>query len=173
SIALSISEIGMPVQWSADVTEHAHIEVIKEPASTMNHHNYDAQICCYLDHVERCWLFETVTHLSTLRPHDANNTHDHDTLDSAIEDDEAGNGETDMEDDEDATAILKDIWSPRCSVPDFFALTKRLKATLPGSIPCPVHMFSLGNTALCINHNPSIKCISIGEAAKLFDIPDL
>ncbi|KAI6013167.1 hypothetical protein PISMIDRAFT_649327 [Pisolithus microcarpus 441] len=34
-------------------------------------------------------------------------------------------------------------------------------------------MFSSGNTALCISHNPSIKCISIGEATKLFDIPDL
>ncbi|KAI6017739.1 hypothetical protein BKA83DRAFT_4465155 [Pisolithus microcarpus] len=49
SVAPSISELGVPVQWSADMTEHAHIEVIKEPASTTNHQNYNTQICHYLD----------------------------------------------------------------------------------------------------------------------------
>ncbi|KAI6013169.1 hypothetical protein BKA83DRAFT_4500450 [Pisolithus microcarpus] len=109
NVTLSISGIGVPMQWSADMMEHAHIEVIKEPASMMNHHNYNARICHYLDHVKRCPLFETATCLSMLRPHDTNDAHDHDTLDLAVEDDEAENGETDVEDDEDAMAILNDI----------------------------------------------------------------
>ncbi|KAI6009077.1 hypothetical protein BKA83DRAFT_4015075, partial [Pisolithus microcarpus] len=36
SVAPSVSKLGAPVQWSADMTEHAHIEVIKEPASMTN-----------------------------------------------------------------------------------------------------------------------------------------
>ncbi|KAI6106808.1 hypothetical protein EDD17DRAFT_1770616 [Pisolithus thermaeus] len=167
SSALSISKLGTPVQWSANTMEHAHIKVIKEPASMMNHQNYDTQICHYLDHVKRCWLFETVTHLSTLS--DADDTHDQDL---AIEDDGAEDDELNMADNEDAVAILKDIWSSRCSAPDFFGITERLRAALPGSIPHPVCMFSSGATALHINHWPSINCISIDKAAELFDIPD-
>ncbi|KAI6014870.1 hypothetical protein PISMIDRAFT_16017, partial [Pisolithus microcarpus 441] len=168
SVTPSISELGAPVQWSADTTEHAHIEVIKEPASMMNHQNYDTQICRYLDRVERCWLFETVTCLSALS--DADDTHDQDL---AAEDDRAEDGDTNMADDEDAAAILKDIWSSRRSVPDLFGIAERLRTGLPGSVPQPVCTFSLGATALRINHQPSIKRISIDKAAELFDIPDL
>ncbi|KAI6017756.1 hypothetical protein BKA83DRAFT_4058994, partial [Pisolithus microcarpus] len=139
SVAPSISELGVPVQWSADMTEHAHIEVIKEPASMTNHQNYDTQICHYLDRVERCQLFKTATRLSTLN----------------------------------AAAILKDIWSSRRSVPDLFSIAERLRTALPGSVPQPVCTFSLGATALRINHQPSIKHISIDKAAELFDILDL
>ncbi|KAI5989665.1 hypothetical protein EDD15DRAFT_2171128, partial [Pisolithus albus] len=168
SVAPSISELGAPVQWSADTTEHAHIEVIKEPASMMNHQNYDTQICRYLDRVERCRLFKTATRLSTLG--DADDTHDQDL---AVEDDGAEDDELNMADDEDAMAILKDIWSSRRSVPDFFGVAEKLRAALPGSIPHPVRTFSSGATALRVNRRPSIKCISIDKAAELFDIPDL
>ncbi|KAI6027981.1 hypothetical protein BKA83DRAFT_4048883, partial [Pisolithus microcarpus] len=165
SVTPSISKLGVPVQWSADTTEHAHIEVIKEPASTMNHQNYNTQICRYLDCVERCRLFKTATRLSTLS--DADDTHDQDL---AAEDDGAEDGDTNMADNEDAAAILKDIWSSRHSVPDLFGITERLRTTLPGSVPQPVHTHC---TALCINHQPSIKRISIDKAAELFDILDL
>ncbi|KAI6001429.1 hypothetical protein EDD15DRAFT_2158658 [Pisolithus albus] len=168
SVAPSISELGAPVQWSADTTEHAHIEVIKEPASTTNHQNYDTQICRYLDRVERCRLFETATRLSALG--DADDTHDQDL---AVEDDGAEDDELNMADDEDAAAILKDIWSSRRSVPDFFGVAEKLRAALPGSIPHPVRTFSSGATALRVNRRPSIKRISIDKAAELFDIPDL
>ncbi|KAI6013425.1 hypothetical protein BKA83DRAFT_4130478 [Pisolithus microcarpus] len=168
SVAPSISELGAPVQWSANMTEHAHIKVIKEPASTMNHQNYDTQICRYLDRVKRCWLFKTATCLSALS--DANNTHDQDL---ATEDDGAEDGDMNMADDEDAMVILKDIWSSRHSVPDLFGIAERLRTTLPGSVPQPVHTFSSGATALHINHQPSIKHISIDKAAELFDILDL
>ncbi|KAI6029189.1 hypothetical protein BKA83DRAFT_4489153 [Pisolithus microcarpus] len=168
SVTPSISKLGAPVQWSADMTEHAHIEVIKEPASTMNHQNYDTQICCYLDRVKRCQLFETVTRLSALS--NADDTHDQDL---ATEDDGAEDGDMNMADNEDAVVILKDIWSSRRSVPDLFSIAERLRTALPGSVPQPVCTFSSGATALRINHQPSIKHISIDKAAELFDIPDL
>ena len=61
SIVLSISQSGAVMQWSADVTEHAHISEIKIPARSGNNQNYYSQIMCHLnwldcqDHVQ-LWL---------------------------------------------------------------------------------------------------------------------
>ncbi|KAI6037163.1 hypothetical protein BKA83DRAFT_4120725 [Pisolithus microcarpus] len=70
SIAPSIKQVGSILQWSADTTEHAHIEVIKDPASTTNNHSYNTQICQSLDHSEKCQLFDTALALrgSTSEP---------------------------------------------------------------------------------------------------------
>ncbi|KAI6008474.1 hypothetical protein EDC04DRAFT_2907141 [Pisolithus marmoratus] len=109
SVTLSISELGVPVQWSADTTEHTHIEVIKEPATSMtNNQNYGGQICHYLDHVERCQLFKTAICLSALNS--TNDVCDRNVLDSTVEDCSSRDNETTMEDsEEDAMMILNDI----------------------------------------------------------------
>jgi len=44
SMVPSILRAGVPIQWSADLTEHAHIEQIKDPARACNNNNYDPQI---------------------------------------------------------------------------------------------------------------------------------
>ncbi|KAF9220442.1 hypothetical protein BS17DRAFT_852073 [Gyrodon lividus] len=58
SVALSVSQAGSPLQWSADTTEHAHVTVIKDPVESTNNTSYDPQICRYLDCTEKCHLFE-------------------------------------------------------------------------------------------------------------------
>ncbi|KAL4072342.1 hypothetical protein V8B97DRAFT_2023518 [Scleroderma yunnanense] len=63
SVAPSIKHISSLLQWSADTTEHAHIKVIKDPASATNNHNYESQICRYLDHLEKCQCFDTAVSL--------------------------------------------------------------------------------------------------------------
>jgi len=45
NIAPSICHSGVAIQWTADVTEHAHITEIKDPAQQSNNNNYDPQIC--------------------------------------------------------------------------------------------------------------------------------
>ncbi|KAI6018609.1 hypothetical protein PISMIDRAFT_83112, partial [Pisolithus microcarpus 441] len=45
SVTPSVERVSSILQWSADMTEHAHIEVIKDPTSTTNNHNYNSQIC--------------------------------------------------------------------------------------------------------------------------------
>ncbi|KAG1799139.1 uncharacterized protein BJ212DRAFT_1305591 [Suillus subaureus] len=42
-VVLSIQLHGTLTQWSADLTEHAHIAIIKVPARAGNNHDYDAQ----------------------------------------------------------------------------------------------------------------------------------
>ena len=49
SVAPQIILNGVPMQWSADVTEHAHITFVKDPAREANNQNYDKQICLNLD----------------------------------------------------------------------------------------------------------------------------
>ncbi|KAH7904468.1 hypothetical protein BJ138DRAFT_1119390 [Hygrophoropsis aurantiaca] len=54
-VVRSIRQSGVPAQWSADATEHAHIIVIKNPARSTNNNDYDPQICCFLDRTDRCF----------------------------------------------------------------------------------------------------------------------
>ena len=58
NFVLSISQLGVPIQWSTDITEHAYISKIKIPARASNNNNYDPQICWYLDRAEKCWTFK-------------------------------------------------------------------------------------------------------------------
>jgi len=55
SIVPSICLSGALMQWSADVTEHAHVQEIKIPACTGNNQNYYSQIVRYLDRSEKCF----------------------------------------------------------------------------------------------------------------------
>ncbi|KAI6034749.1 hypothetical protein BKA83DRAFT_4043508 [Pisolithus microcarpus] len=63
SVVPSISQVGSVLQWSADTTEHAHIEVVKDPASRTNNKDYSSQICRHLDRVEKCRMFDTAVRL--------------------------------------------------------------------------------------------------------------
>ncbi|KAG2059355.1 hypothetical protein BDR06DRAFT_967893 [Suillus hirtellus] len=64
NIIPSICNSGVIAQWSADVTKHAHITKVKDPARSSNNHNYDLQICYYLDCADKCNQFDFATSLS-------------------------------------------------------------------------------------------------------------
>ena len=53
SIVPNIQANGAAIQFSADVTEHAHITEIKNPAQVGNNQCYEVQICCDLDHTDK------------------------------------------------------------------------------------------------------------------------
>lgn len=52
---------GVPMQWSADATERCNITEIKDPSHSTNNQNYKSQICCYLDHNNKCKRFDLAT----------------------------------------------------------------------------------------------------------------
>ncbi|KAG2128731.1 hypothetical protein DEU56DRAFT_700535, partial [Suillus clintonianus] len=54
SIVPSICNTGVPMQWTADATKHAHITAVKDPARSSNNNNYNPQICRHLDREEKC-----------------------------------------------------------------------------------------------------------------------
>jgi len=55
------------MQWSADITEHAYITEIKDPARASNNQQYEAQICHYLDRMEKCRRFDLFTSIHQAR----------------------------------------------------------------------------------------------------------
>jgi hypothetical protein len=61
SVVPNIRANGVPLQWSADVTEHCHITEIKNPARAGNNKNYESQICRYLDRQDKCQRFDLAT----------------------------------------------------------------------------------------------------------------
>lgn len=64
SVTANIRENGVPMQWSADVTERAHITVVKDPVERGNNRGHEAQICRYLDREEKRRMFNLATAIS-------------------------------------------------------------------------------------------------------------
>jgi len=124
NVVPSIVQVGSLLQWSADTTEHAHIEVVKDPASTTNNHNYDAQICWCLNCYEKCWIFDTAFALHVVALPD-NEGHGGD-----VESDDKNNGDT-------TRNVLDDIWAPTRKASNFFDITTQLSSP-PNFVPlCP------------------------------------
>ena len=82
SVVPSIHLSGAVLQWSADITEHAHVQVIKVPTHSGNNQNYYSQIAHYLDRSEKCFHFDITTYLAS-RP---SNQQDNDELSDQDED---------------------------------------------------------------------------------------
>jgi alcohol dehydrogenase class IV len=49
SVVSNIRLNDVEIQWSADITENAHIHVVKKPAHSGNNQEYESQTCRYLD----------------------------------------------------------------------------------------------------------------------------
>jgi len=150
SVVPSILRAGVPIQWSADLTEHAHIEQIKDPARGSNNNNYNPQICRQLDRLEKCRNFNIAMTLK----------------DPALRWDIA----TGMGDEHDEES------NPHVSsrpVTDYFARSRQLASSPPDTIPLPRRAFSLNCVAFNLAYDPSIRRITIDEAAEQFGLPDL
>ncbi|KAJ3925536.1 MAG: hypothetical protein NXY57DRAFT_967666 [Lentinula lateritia] len=61
SVEPSIRALGPIMQWTADITEHAHITLVKDPAQSGNNHDFEIQICQSLDHLDRVKRFDLMT----------------------------------------------------------------------------------------------------------------
>lgn len=157
NIAPSISRVGATIQWSADITEHAHIDQIKDPARGSNNNNYDPQICRQLDRLEKCRNFDLAVSLKEKAPQlDLNNGDD-------------GDEEQNDEGDEAYAHVAR-----RERVPtDYFARSINLSMLDDTNIPLPRRTFSVGRVAFNLAYDPSIRRISVDDAAELFQLPDL
>jgi hypothetical protein len=179
SVVPSIHANGIALQWSADGTERAHIEVIKNPSDFSNNQKYESQICRHLDRVEKCQRFDLFTavrdagvdfraRIST----ESSSEEDNSDCASAASDDSTI----------DTTANLVDQINPVTallgkSLPshvDYFAKAADLKKVPPsGQVPhAQLHTFSSPQAALHLNRDPSFN-MPINDIATLFNIPDL
>ena len=143
-IAPSIPAMGTLGQWSADVTEHAHIDVVKDPARSSNNQNFDAQICRYLDRQEKCRLF---MHATTIRKPNL----------AEISDD------SEAEDDRSESKKVTD---------HYFEHADALIAGKFPAAPRPYRTFALATTAFHLSFRPTMTNMTVDSAAELYELPD-
>ncbi|KAH9011172.1 hypothetical protein EDB83DRAFT_2234129 [Lactarius deliciosus] len=58
--ACSTKMMGVPIQWTADVTERLHITEVKHPFRATNHRNFEEQCTRILDRLEHVHLFDLI-----------------------------------------------------------------------------------------------------------------
>ena len=172
SVVPSIRANGIALQWSADGTERAHIEVIKNPSDFTNNRNYESQICRHLDRVEKCQQFDLFTAVRDAGLDFRATTKsflDEDDCASVTSDDSTIETMANLVDQIDPVSAL--------SLPshvDYFSKAADLKKTPPsGQVPqARPHMFSSPQAAFHLNRDPSFN-MPINDVATLFNIPDL
>ncbi|KAG1859222.1 hypothetical protein F4604DRAFT_1684696 [Suillus subluteus] len=162
SIIPSIRNSGVIAQWSVDVTEHAHITEVKDPARSSNNNNYDPQICRYLDRADKCNRFDLATGLL-----------DH-SEDPGVVGEEFVEEDDEIDDDTPAELLspTRRPGQPR-PITDYFSIAKILQQKEIGPVPVPLRSFVVGRTALHLAYDPSIKNISVDKVAIMFGLPDL
>ena len=159
SVVPSIQISGAPAQWTADVTEHAHIVVIKNPARRSNNVDVDPQICRQLDRLEKCSRFELATSLQEVQ-------------NSSPDEDEEGFTAVSEDDDAHLFQSVTKLGQPKRSPTNYFAKAQEL-VTSRGSVPIPHHTFVVCNTAISVIRDPKINRAPIDDIATSYNIPGL
>ncbi|KAG1883998.1 hypothetical protein F4604DRAFT_1677165 [Suillus subluteus] len=171
SIVLSIRNTGVPLQWTADTTEHAHITEIKDPARSSNNNNYDPQICRHLDHTDKCRRFDlAMSLLDNMADSEQQGSDDDGNVDNDVD--------FDVDDNHDIPADLLTIIKYPASghsrpITNYFEITKVLQHREVGTVPVPLHSFVVERTAFHLAYDPSIRNISVDNASIKFDLSDL
>ena len=163
SIAPSIKCVWATIQWTMDTTEHAHVSKIKTPARSTNNNNYDPQICHYLDRAEKCRVFELATSL-----HEQQAMQDQrGFLDDGRSEEEKSDASDGTSDEDDVPRPLGGVRPAGLAHPvtNYFTIATRLSSTETGSTPFPLRSFIAGSAAVNLSYSPSLRQISINEAA--------
>ncbi|KAG0694251.1 hypothetical protein DFH29DRAFT_1006510 [Suillus ampliporus] len=137
NIVPSIRSSGITGQWSADITEHAHITEIKDPARSSNNNNYDPQICRHLDLLLDC---ERST----------------EELEGVLEEFANENDETDGDVDDIPAGLPSTSQRPGQprSITNYFVIAQMLRQREKGSVPVPLRSFVVGQTAFHLAYGP-------------------
>ncbi|KIJ16552.1 hypothetical protein PAXINDRAFT_11002 [Paxillus involutus ATCC 200175] len=154
-IVPSIRTSGAVMQWTADVTEHAHVTEIKQPARAGNNQDYYSQIACHLDRSEKCSQFDLATHITSIE-----------------EDPKEGDAEDEEHEPEPERLHLAQYYTPTRKVIDYFEIAEALVNSAVPDAPRPYRTFASSSTAICLAVKPSLR-MSIEEAAETFGLPDL
>ena len=169
SVIPSICASGALAQWTADVTEHAHVVVIKNPARRSNNIDIDPQICRHLDRVEKCSKFELATSLRELQnfapiPIDSEHYQNED-LEAPTT--------TDVDDELRLFQSVVKLGQPKRSPTNYFKKAQELMASPRESVLFPLCTFVVCNTAISAARDPKVFRATVDDISISFDIPDL
>ena len=159
-IVRSIRTSGTIMQWTADVTEHAHITEIKHPACSGNNQDYYVQIARHLDCSDRCFRFDIATRLTSVEQGS-----------SGEEDEDPEDLEDEHKPDSEALHILH-YYSPTGTVINYFEITKEVASgTVPNTL-LPHRIFASPTMAFRLANKPSLQT-TIDEASEAYGLADL
>ncbi|KIJ10239.1 hypothetical protein PAXINDRAFT_16741 [Paxillus involutus ATCC 200175] len=148
------------MQWTADITEHAHVEEIKIPACSGNNQNYYSQISRHLDCLEKCFRFDLATYIES-HP---------DVTDLGV-DDEAFKQDNEHDPDPNDLSLFE-YYNPTCVVVNYFAISEALFQGKHPKALKPHRIFSTTTTAFRVANKPSLR-LTIDKAMAQFALPDL
>lgn len=174
SVVPGIRLNGISAQWSADTTEHAHIEVIKNPAHSGNNQNYEPQICRHLDRSDKLRQFDLATALRDAKL-DFRAAPSADP--EAFFDDDADTDNYNIDTTFDLLANVDSV-SPLIgttrTLVDYFQLSSQLKSGLIPSAYLPYRTQRCSpHSAFHLTRDAKYKRMSIEDIGKLFNLPDL
>ena len=160
SVVPSIHQSGAVMQWSADITEHAHVDEIKVLAHLGNNQNYYSQIAEHLDQLDKCFCFNLATYIG-------------ERVDQPVNDD---NFSDPGEDDKHEPDTEKDHFSGLSNmvrqIPNYFSISSSLLLGVKPSAPRPFHTFATSTTSFHLATKPLLQ-LGIDKAATLYMLPDL
>ena len=177
SVVANIRDNGAAYQWSADITEHAHVMAIKKPARAGNGLDYDSQICRTLDRTDKIRRFDLATSIRAAGIQFGE--------DLGPESDDDWYGDDDNDDDSvphqinQTSDLLANIDSVSAlggsqrRIVDYFQRASDLRQGKHPQAPRPFRTFTMASTAFQLPRDPQLKKISIDIASKQFDLPDL
>ena len=163
----NIKANGVAIQWSADVTEHAHIAVVKDPSRSGNNQRHEDTICRVLDREDKRLQFDLATSIRDV----------HSDIGMAMawmcNDQEADSNEiTDTQPIDTPSSHLNTVSrilkSYQVATNYFESASHASTATL-----FPPRIFFTNSTAFRLNRDPTFKKISIYDVSVKFGIPDL
>lgn len=160
----SIRDSGAVIQWSADVTEHAHVTYVKNPARAGNNQDYYSQIARHLDRADRCFRFDLATWIAS---NSLELEADHDDADG---DPNSGHGEEHEPDGETQNSLL--YYSPSRKVVNYFDAAFALVNNPRPGVLRPLRTFASSTTAIHLALKPSSRT-TISDASELYGLPDL
>lgn len=190
SVVSNIRANGAPYQWSADITEHAHITEIKRPAKSGNNQNYDSQICRALDCTDKIRRFDLATSIraagiqigeTTTNLIDEASDYESDTLSGACDsEDEDIMAATSPLQVDTASALIASVKPTSALVGasrrilNYFHQADRLARGKHPQAPRPYRTFTFGSTTgFHLARDPSYKQMLVDTAAAIYCIPDL
>jgi len=178
SVVASIRASGAPYQWSADVTEHAHVTEIKHPAKAGNNQNHDAQICRALDRTDKTRRFDLATSMRAAAvefgSHRGSPSQIHD--DWSDDEDDSGTSPHYINKTSTLLAAIQPVSTLAAATRgqvDYFAQANILKHGKQPNVPCPFRTFSVASAAFHLTRDPTYRQMSIDDASVIFDLPDL
>ncbi|KAF9237842.1 hypothetical protein BU15DRAFT_62863 [Melanogaster broomeanus] len=131
-------------------------QLIKDPGEATNNHNYDPQICRFLDRAEKCRLFDDAVRLSLTAS--ASHTRDH------SEDNVDVNNDNDNDNDNDNNGSVELPEIHPASVLSDFMVARKLDPLAHSSV-------ALSQSISTMTH--PFDRISVDGAAEQFSLPDL